>query len=229
MRPRSSSTTDNAVALRRTRSRVLGTMRSMADRLTVGNPLVAASGPDRFWAKVNKTQGCWLWTASTFGNGRGQYRVGSKMQQAHRVAWELTYGSPPAGLLRTDCGNLRCVRPDHQALVDHKVGPNNRARTPVRRFEAMVNEGPACWTWLGSRDRLGYGQFGVMAPGEPRRMVRAHRFAWEQAHGAIPVGVDILHLCGNRACVRPDHLGLRGRDEWRTRTTPPPTRAQALG
>ena len=40
-------------------------------------------------------------------------------------------------------------------------------------------------------------------------MVPAHRFAWEQASGAIPDGVDVLHLCRNRICVRPDHLALR--------------------
>jgi DNA-binding NarL/FixJ family response regulator len=39
--------------------------------------------------------------------------------------------------------------------------------------------------------------------------VPAHRFAWESAFGAIPVGADVLHLCGNRICVRPAHLTLR--------------------
>ena len=163
----------------------------------------------RFWSKVDKTPGCWLWVASTFRDGRGQFRVGSKNRQAHLVAWELTFGSPPAGLLRTDCGNLRCVRPDHQALVDRKVGPINRARTTVKRFNAMVKDGPGCWLWLGSTDRLGYGQFSATAPGERRRMLRAHRFAWEQAYGTVPAAADVLHRCGNRACVRPDHLALR--------------------
>ena len=27
---------------------------------------------------------------------------------------ESMFGSPSAGLLRTDCGSLRCVPPDHQ-------------------------------------------------------------------------------------------------------------------
>jgi hypothetical protein len=40
----------------------------------------------------------------------------------------------------------------------------------------MVKEGPGCWLWLGSTDRLGYGQFSAMAPGKRRRMVRVHRF-----------------------------------------------------
>ena len=161
---------------------------------------------ERFWSKVDKQAGgCWLWTASTFKTGRGQFRVGARNQQAHRVAWELTFGSPPAGLLRSTCGNLRCVRPDHQIVADHRAGPINLARTPARRFEAKVHKGPDCWQWGGATVR-GYGQF--RATGSEGAPVPAHRFAWELAFGPIPDGADVLHRCGNRACVRPDHLVL---------------------
>ena len=163
---------------------------------------------ERFWSKVDKGPGCWIWTASTFKTGRGQFRVGVRNQQAHRVAWELTFRAPPLGLLRSRCGNLLCVRPDHQVVVERKVGATNLARTADKRFYAMVEKGPNCWQWTGSITRLGYGQFSVMvAPGR-RQMIPAHRFAWEQAAGAIPDRVDVLHLCGNRICVRPDHLTL---------------------
>jgi HNH endonuclease len=163
---------------------------------------------ERFWSKVDKhPRACWLWTASTFKNGRGQFRVGVRNQQAHRVAWELTLHAPPIGLLRSTCGNLLCVRPDHQVVVDRKVGATNLARTPFKRFEAMVRKGPQCWDWIGSTVD-GYGQFGFQVPDEGRRMIPAHRFAWESAFGAIPGGADVLHRCGNRACVRPDHLVL---------------------
>jgi len=163
---------------------------------------------ERFWSKVDKhPRACWLWTASTFKNGRGQFRVGARNQQAHRVAWELTFHAPPIGLLRSACGNLLCVRPDHQVGVNRKVGATNLARTPFKRFEAMVRKGPQCWDWIGSTVD-GYGQFGFQVPDEGRRMIPAHRFAWESAFGAIPRGADVLHRCGNRACVRPDHLLL---------------------
>jgi DNA-binding CsgD family transcriptional regulator len=163
---------------------------------------------ERFWSKVDKQpRACWLWTASTFKNGRGQFRVGIRNQQAHRVAWELTFHAPPIGLLRSACGNLLCVRPDHQVVVDRKVGATNLARTPVKRFEAMVRKGPQCWDWIGSTVD-GYGQFGFQVPGYGRQMIPAHRFAWETANGVIPDKADVLHRCGNRACVRPDHLVL---------------------
>ena len=162
----------------------------------------------RFWSKVDKrTGGCWLWTGSTFRTGRGQFRIGARNRQAHLVAWELTFGSAPLGLLRSACGDLLCVRPDHQVVVDRKVGAANLARTPSKRFEAMMRKGPRCWDWIGSTVD-GYGQFGYQVPGDGRRMIPAHRFAWESRFGPIPSGADVLHRCKNRACVRPDHLVL---------------------
>ena len=161
----------------------------------------------RFWSKVDKGAECWLWRASTFRTGRGQFRIGGLNRPAHRVAWELTIGSSPQGILRSGCGNLLCVRPEHQVVAEKRVGPTNLARTADRRFEDMVLAGPDCWQWTGSITRLGYGQFSATTAGG-RRMRPAHRVAWEQAFGAIPPAADVLHSCGNRACVRPDHLLL---------------------
>ena len=67
---------------------------------------------------------------------------------------------------------------------------------------------------------VGYGQFGVMIPDVGRRMLRAHRFAWEVAYGAIPDGADVLQRCGTRLCVRPDHLVIRLAGEASARPTP---------
>jgi hypothetical protein len=74
---------------------------------------------------------------------------------------------------------------------------------PAVRFWAKVAKAGLgdCWEWLASRDRHGYGQFRV-----GRRNLRAHRFAYELAVGAIPPGLQIDHLCRNRACVNPAHM-----------------------
>ncbi len=60
-----------------------------------------------------------------------------------------------------------------------------------------------CWIWQGSMARAinGYGQ-----TWDGQRKVPAHRHYYEQAHGPIPEGLHIDHLCRTRACVNPDHL-----------------------
>ena len=89
---------------------------------------------ERFWAKVNRTETCWLWTGSRFGNGYGCLHAPLKDGRrrkllAHRVAYELTYGEIPEGInVCHSCdanyppGDItyrHCVRPDHLLLGTH--------------------------------------------------------------------------------------------------------------
>jgi hypothetical protein len=60
-----------------------------------------STNTERFWSKVSKGPACWLWAASTFKNGRGQFRLGVRNQQARRVAWELPFHAP-----RSACSDL---------------------------------------------------------------------------------------------------------------------------
>ncbi len=40
------------------------------------------------------------------------------------------------------------------------------------------------------------------------KQCREHRVAWEAQHGPIPKGLQLDHLCRNRACVNVEHMEL---------------------
>ena len=68
-----------------------------------------------------------------------------------------------------------------------------------------VVEENGCHTWTGSRDKNGYGKVGVV--GETRMVMRmAHRVRYEREVGPIPEGMQLDHLCRNKACCNPAHL-----------------------
>lgn len=86
---------------------------------------------ERFWAKVDKTDACWLWTAAKDPRGYGYFKVGGKLLRAHRVAYEFLVGPIPCGLTIDHlCCVKSCVRPDHLEPV---TGAENQRRAAVLR------------------------------------------------------------------------------------------------
>ena len=76
------------------------------------------------------------------------------------------------------------------------------ARLPDRFWQKIEVSDLGCWVWTATRT-YGYGKFRLS---NPRRLANAHRIAYEALVGPIPEGLDLNHLCRNRACCKPAHL-----------------------
>lgn len=72
--------------------------------------------------KIDVTEECWLWTASTKQNGYGQFNQGKKNWNAHRLVYLLSGRTIPDGYeLDHLCRVRNCVNPDHLDPVTRKV------------------------------------------------------------------------------------------------------------
>jgi hypothetical protein len=78
-----------------------------------------------------------------------------------------------------------------------------RGRPPVSFDDRLALSGAGCLEWTGTTVRGGYGQVRV-----GRKMVYAHRVAFERSKGEIPEGMFVCHSCDNPPCCNPDHLFL---------------------
>jgi len=94
----------------------------------------------RFWAKVNKTASCWLWTGFVEPGGYGRFGHGGDKQSqlAHRRAYEFSYGPIAAGFtLDHLCRVRHCVNPGHLEPVsmreNTKRGENHVAKYMIQQ------------------------------------------------------------------------------------------------
>lgn len=97
--------------------------------------------PDRlkelFWKKVDTSDSCWVWTASTLkSNGRGQFPTARRYgfsTSPYRFSWQLHHGAIPSGrLICHRCDNPLCVRPEHLFLgtqLDNMEDARKKGRT----------------------------------------------------------------------------------------------------
>jgi len=113
----------------------------------------AATIHERFWGKVDQssTDGCWPWTGHRSRRGYGLVRHAGWRGGAHRLAWQLTHGPIPPGMVIMHlCDNPPCCRPSHLQLGTPQENTADMVakgrslsgdRNPSRRYRERMPRG----------------------------------------------------------------------------------------
>lgn len=123
-------------------------------------------------------------------------------------------GRIPPALRRGLCGLHYKRMQSGKTLTDPVQERRSRSESLREAFESIMGTPPedgCCWEWTRYRDRKGYGQLGL-----GKRLLYAHRAAYEIYKGPIPDGMKVLHdpqKCNNPPCCNPAHLRIGTHDE----------------
>ena len=86
---------------------------------------------ERFWSRVRKGKGCWLWQGGVNVWGYGKVRFFKRNEAAHRVAYMLTHGAnsiPANRHVMHSCDVRRCSRPEHLSVGTAQENIADRVR-----------------------------------------------------------------------------------------------------
>jgi hypothetical protein len=119
---------------------------------------------ERLWDRIKRTpSGCWEFQGAR--NGRlkyGNLSFRGRYQPAHRVAYELTNGAIPEGLVvMHSCDNPPCINPEHLSLgtiADNNADRDRKGRgyipTGGEQFHRDKTHCPAGHPYAGEHLRV---------------------------------------------------------------------------
>lgn len=130
---------------------------------------------ERFWAKVDTSGDCWLWTGSLNNQGYSRFaRTHTDEISGHRFAYELLVGAIPEGLVI-----------DHLCRVRHCVNPEH--------LEPVTD-----------RENILRGESFTARFARSTHCVNGHEFNSENTYRR-PTGGRACRRCRNAACLRYQH------------------------
>lgn len=77
-----------------------------------------------------------------------------------------------------------------------QAAARRRPGVPPKPFSSFVEQTEGCWLWRGTVLPNGYGEYNNGGRHS------AHRWAWMEAHGSIPPGLQVCHACDTKLCVQ---------------------------
>ena len=115
------------------------------------NPDIIAA---RFWAKVQKGDGCWEWQGSRQKRGYGLFRIKGRLHKAHRAALMMSGVEVPDDLcVLHSCDNPPCCNPAHLRLGTK--GENNTERHAKGRTVVPAHgKGERYWASKLTEDKV---------------------------------------------------------------------------